>query len=201
MKKKQENTKQEKVQSHNYYDYIAKGYNELHEEEQKTKLETIKKQIKTRKNQELLDIGFGTGFSTNFFDCNITGLEPSKKMLDVAKQKIKKTKQNNKITLIQKNDEHLKNFGEQKFDYVLCITVAHHFKNLDEAITQIKRITKKKGTIIFSLLKTSKTTKTLEKQLTNNFALTKKINQKKDIILILKQKQQKQSKTNQTKTK
>src|SRR3989338_6779840 len=47
------------------YKHIAKSYNELHQEEQLKKLAIIKQNIKII--PPLLDIGCGTGISTNYF--------------------------------------------------------------------------------------------------------------------------------------
>ena len=47
-----------------YYSSIAKGYDELHKEEQLKKLQIIAKHIKPK--GLLLDIGAGTGISTSF---------------------------------------------------------------------------------------------------------------------------------------
>ena len=49
-----------------YYDKIAKGYNELHAEEQKKKLAIIKKYIQPEKSDLLLDVGCGTGVSSDW---------------------------------------------------------------------------------------------------------------------------------------
>ena len=48
------------------YNHIAKSYNELHKEEQIKKLDIIKKNIKII--SPLLDVGCGTGISTNYFN-------------------------------------------------------------------------------------------------------------------------------------
>ena len=67
------------------YNKIAKGYNELHKEEQLEKLEIIKNHLEVKSTYRLLDIGAGTGISTNFFDCKVIGIEPSKEMLKQGK--------------------------------------------------------------------------------------------------------------------
>ena len=52
------------------YNKIAKSYNELHKEEQIKKLEIIKKNIKII--PPLLDVGCGTGISTNYFNVAVS---------------------------------------------------------------------------------------------------------------------------------
>ena len=63
-----------------YYDSIAKGYNELHKEEQINKLDIIKKNIRISKRTRLLDVGCGTGLSSEF-DCFVVSIDPSIKLL------------------------------------------------------------------------------------------------------------------------
>ena len=59
-----------------YYDAIAEGYDGLHKEEQLNKLAIIKGNIKISKDSKLLDVGCGTGISSNF-DCFVVGIDPS----------------------------------------------------------------------------------------------------------------------------
>ena len=47
------------------YKHISKSYNKLHKEEQLKKLKLIQKHLKII--PPLLDVGCGTGISTNFF--------------------------------------------------------------------------------------------------------------------------------------
>ena len=63
------------------YNKIASGYNELYEEEQLKKLKNIKDNIKVNITDKLLDIGCGTGISTNYFKCKSTGIDNSKEMI------------------------------------------------------------------------------------------------------------------------
>ena len=51
----------------NYYDEISEGYEELHKEEQETKIKIIKDWLAPGFNQKLLDVGCGTGLAAQFF--------------------------------------------------------------------------------------------------------------------------------------
>ena len=64
-----------------YYNKIAKSYNELHEKEQLEKTRIILKFIKP--SGLLLDIGAGTGISIKPFEkyCKCIALDPSKELL------------------------------------------------------------------------------------------------------------------------
>ena len=64
----------------NYYNEIAEGYNELHKEEQLNKLKIIKENIEINKTDKLLDVGCGTGISSDF-DCNVYAIDPSEELL------------------------------------------------------------------------------------------------------------------------
>ena len=61
-----------------YYNKIAKGYNELHKQEQLKKINIIKKQLK-KPYSLTLDIGAGTGISSKPFKA--IPLDPSINML------------------------------------------------------------------------------------------------------------------------
>lgn len=65
------------------YDLIAGGYNELYGEEQLNKLSIIKKNIKISKKTKILDVGCGTGISSNF-GCFIIGIDPSFRLLEYS---------------------------------------------------------------------------------------------------------------------
>lgn len=126
-----------------YYDKIAKGYNELYEEEQLEKLKEVRKYIKPG---TLLDVGSGTGISTKFFEdiCDCTALEPSEEMLKHYKGKGKR--------VIGKAEKLP--FPDKSFDNVICVTALHHC-NISKAIKEMLRVVKSDGIVIVTLLKKS----------------------------------------------
>jgi len=152
----------------NFYNQISKGYDELHKEEQLNKLNIIKKNIQINKNDLLLDVGCGTGISSQF-DCKVIGLDPSIKLLNLNKNK-------NKILASAESIP----FEDNHFDIVISITAIHNFNNIEKAIKEIKRVGKDK--FVFSILKKSIKLNEIENLIKNNFKINKIIEEDKDII-------------------
>lgn len=143
-----------------YYNEIAKGYNELHKEEQLNKIKIIKQCIKPK--GLLLDIGAGTGISTEPFEkeCLCIALDPSIKML----------KQYKGLKVIAKA-ENLP-FKDKVFDAIISVTALHH-ADIKQALKEIKRVSKNNAQIAITILKKSKA------RLPKEF---KKIDEEKDFI-------------------
>ncbi|MFH1439948.1 MAG: methyltransferase domain-containing protein [Candidatus Woesearchaeota archaeon] len=150
-----------------YYNQISKGYNELHKEEQFKKLNIINKHLKVKKTDKLLDVGCGTGISSDF-DCKVTGIDPSKELL----------KQNKGKTILGKA-ENLP-FKDNSFDIVIAVTSIHNFDDIENGLKEIKRVGKDK--FIFSILKRSKKFNEINSLLNKHFKVNKAIEEEKDII-------------------
>jgi len=150
-----------------YYNKIAKSYNELHEKEQLEKTRIILKFIKP--SGLLLDIGAGTGISTKPFEkyCMCIALDPSKELL--------KRYKGNKILAKAENLP----FKDKTFDVIISVTVLHH-TNIKKALKEIFRVAKPNAQIALTILKKSKLAKTIE-NLLKDF---KKIDSEKDWIFI-----------------
>ena len=125
------------------YSKIAKSYNELHREEQIKKLEIIKENIKI--TPPLLDVGCGTGISTNYFNVISIGIDNSKEMI----------KQDKHGNLIYGNAEKLP-FPDKSFNTVISVTSFQNFKNMEKALLEIKRISKNNNIAITFLRKSAK---------------------------------------------
>lgn len=142
-----------------YYNKIAKGYNELHREEQLNKIKIIKQHLK-KPYGLTLDIGAGTGISSEPF--NAIALDPSIEMLRQYKG-----------PKVVAKAESLP-FKDNTFDTVVSVTALHH-TNIGESLKEIKRVSKKGTQLAITLLKKS------------NIKLPfKKIEESKDYIYIAK---------------
>ena len=170
-----------------YYNSIAGGYEELHQEEQLAKLELIKtslKKLKININPEfrLLDIGCGSGISTRFWEftnADKTGIDPSEKLIGIAQAKDLKSQ------YFVESAEDL-SFEDSLFDFVISLTAIQNFSNLKEGISEIARVSKKHG--VLSFLKKSEKKDEILKLIQIHFKILKEIEEEKDLILICEKK-------------
>jgi len=156
----------------NYYDEIAQGYEELHKEEQLKKIEIIKQNISIKKSDKLLDVGCGTGLTTEPWDCKRFGIDPSKKLLEKARQK-------DKIEYKLASAENIP-YPDEFFDIVISITAIQNFDDIEKGLKEIKRVGKDR--FVLSFLKRSEKRKNIEKLIRSLFKTEKAIEEEKDII-------------------
>ncbi|WP_298367917.1 bifunctional demethylmenaquinone methyltransferase/2-methoxy-6-polyprenyl-1,4-benzoquinol methylase UbiE [uncultured Lutibacter sp.] len=113
----------------------------------------------------VLDIATGTGdLAINLAKTNaskIIGLDISKGMLEVGKQKIDKLRLNNKIEMVLADSEKIP-FTDNYFDAITVAFGVRNFENLELGLSEIYRVLKPNGT--FVVLETSVPTKTPYKQ-------------------------------------
>lgn len=120
-----------------YYDDIATGYDALYGDEQKEKLLAAKKNLifEIQKSDNLLDVGCGTGLSTDFwndeFGCDTTGIDPAQKLIEQNKNK--------KSKLIQGFAEKLP-FEDNSFDIVVSFSAIQNFSDVKKGLEEIKRV-------------------------------------------------------------
>ncbi|MBI4150916.1 methyltransferase domain-containing protein [Candidatus Woesearchaeota archaeon] len=141
-----------------YYDATAKGYNELHGEEQLTKARIILAYLKEHhlidEHMRILDVGAGTTKVTALFPGDKTALDPAKELL---KQGIDPS-----IKRVHGVAEDLP-FADQWFDIVLSLTAVHNFKDFKKGIAEMRRVASK--LVIITLLKKSPQYKEIEKEI------------------------------------
>lgn len=102
--------------------------------------------VDIKKNHDVLDVGCGTGtLALKIAEKvrRVTGIDASKEMVSVAKEKSKNTKNVNIIEAIMENLP----FKDNSFDVVICSMTIHHLPTEDKinALKEMKRVLKKKG--------------------------------------------------------
>ena len=160
----------------NYYNNIAKGYEELHKEEQLKKLKAIKKYLRINPEDKLLDVGCGTGLTTSCWNCKCYGIDPSKKLLEIAKKKYKD------IIFKQAPAEKIP-FKDNFFDIVISVTAIQNFTNVEKALKEIKRVGK--NNFVLTFLKKSQKRNKIDKLIKKYFKIKKILEEEKDLIYII----------------
>ena len=166
----------------NYYNSIAKGYDELHGEEQLKKLELIGREIKTdiklqdiiKPTYKLLDVGCGSGISTAFFKVKEKlGIDPSSELIKIA------IKNYPTVKFAVQSAENLL-FKDKTFDIVISLTAIQNFEDMQKGLKEIKRVGKAK--YILTFLKKSPKHELIDSLIKKEFNIVKKIEESKDII-------------------
>ncbi len=156
-----------------YYDTLASGYDALHEEEQVAKLKILLSHIQF--HGKLLDIGAGTCIVARQLGKKVTviSVDPSKKMLDqgIGERHVAPAEQ--------------LPFPDKTFDGVISLTALHHC-DLQQALSEIKRVMKPKAIIALSFLHKSSKLKTFERLLNTFFSDYEKIEAQQDFLYLIK---------------
>ncbi|MEM4267946.1 MAG: class I SAM-dependent methyltransferase [Candidatus Woesearchaeota archaeon] len=155
-----------------YYEAIAKGYDELHRDEQLRKSAIIKKEIPIKEGYLLLDVGCGPCFHD--FGCKVVGIDTCLSFLKGAKK--------NASLVIQGYAENLP-FKDNSFDIVVSITALQNFSNPKKALIEIKRVGRLYCAVTY--LAKSKKAQKLESLIKKTFPLFRRIVEEKDIIFII----------------
>lgn len=163
----------------NYYDGIATGYNELHEEEQRKKLAII---IPLIEEGPVLDVGCGTGFSLDSIHeatgKTCAGIEPSAGMIAQYK---------GTHELLRAPAEDIP-FPDEQFATCISVTAIQNFKDIPLGVEEMRRVTKKRGRLIISCLKKSPKIRYVTETLSELLDIIDIIEEEKDIIFLCKRK-------------
>jgi len=160
----------------NYYNKIAASYNELYKEEQQEKINIIMQHITIKPEYKLLDVGCGTGFYLDDFNCKVIGIDPSKELLKQYKGKKR---------VLEMSAESL-DFKDNEFDVVTSFTALQNFSNIEKGLREIKRVGK--NLFAFSFLKRGENAEEIKELILKIFSeyKIKEIIHHKDIIMIIK---------------
>ena len=137
-----------------YWNHRYSGYSKVNQKElEGIQRERWKKQFErllpSNKNLKVLDIGTGPGFFTIILEelgyTNITGIDVSEKMLEVAKENIQKYgKKNSRIQLIQMDAQKLE-FQPESFDIIVSRNLTWNLENPQQAYSEWLRVLKPNG--------------------------------------------------------
>ena len=158
-----------------YYDEISEGYEELHSEEQLKKVALIKGKLKLRKDDKLLDVGCGTGLTTEVWSCKRYGVDPAKQLLARVR-----CKEEIEYKLAPAEDIP---YPDDYFDVVISITAIQNFADISKGLSEIKRVGK--GKFVLSFLKKSSKKEEIDKLIRKLFIVKEVIEEDKDLIYFI----------------
>jgi len=118
----------------------------------------------------LLDIGCGTGISTDFFNVNSTGIDNCREMIGKKKN-------------LKFGDAEKLPFKDRSFNTVISVTAFHNIKNMKKAMKEAIRVSKNNN-ICISFLKKSKKLNEFRKLFRKCFKNYREIEEEKDIIFL-----------------
>ena len=157
-----------------YYDEISQGYEELHKEEQLKKIKLIKKHFDPKEGR-ILDVGCGTGITTECWSCERYGIDPAFRLIERARQK-------DNITYKVAAAENIP-YPDNYFDYVVSITAVQNFEDIEKGLREIQRVGKK--SFVISALKKSKKIHKIRQAVHSIFKEAKEVEEHFDIIFFV----------------
>jgi ubiquinone/menaquinone biosynthesis C-methylase UbiE len=155
-----------------YYDEISEGYEELHSEEQLKKVALIKGKLELKKSDKLLDVGCGTGLTTEPWSCERYGVDPAKQLLAKARNK-------DEIEYKLAPAEDIP-YDDNTFDVVISITAIQNFADVRKGLSEIKRVGKDR--FVLSFLKKSAKKREIDKLIREMFDVSEVVEEEKDMI-------------------
>jgi ubiquinone/menaquinone biosynthesis C-methylase UbiE len=170
----------------NYYDSIAKGYDELHGDEQLQKLEFIGREIHSdsklkdfiKLSGKLLDVGCGTGISTGFFKVKEKyGIDPSTQLINIARK-------NYPYCEFTVGKAEKLPYKDKQFDTVISLTAIQNFDDIAKGLDEIKRVGK--TNFILTYLKKSPKSELIDAFIRKKFLVSKCFEEEKDMIYFCK---------------
>lgn len=95
--------------------------------------------VNAKEEEKVLDIGCGTGYFSQFFNCHYVGIDFEETYINFAKKY-----ENKKINFYMMNAKNI-NFPDKSFDKTMLINFIHHLDEveLEKILKEAKRLTKK----------------------------------------------------------
>jgi ubiquinone/menaquinone biosynthesis C-methylase UbiE len=125
------------------YDKIGTGYNSTRQADPYL-TDRLFSLLRPQNNKRYLDIGCGTGNYTSVLadkGLNFIGVEPSEKMLNVAKSK------NQDITWLSGTAEQIP-AEDKTFDGIIATLTIHHWTDIKKAFAELNRVLADNGRIV-----------------------------------------------------
>ena len=142
------NSKSDASTSAAYYDGIALGYESLYKNEQSTKIQhafSILADLDITLSGKGIDIGCGSGFALSAFaekySTHIVGIDPSIELLKLGPT------EHTQLGVAEEIP-----FEDNKFDFCLSFSALQNCYNLTQAIDELKRVVKKDGVLVLSIM-------------------------------------------------
>jgi phosphatidylethanolamine/phosphatidyl-N-methylethanolamine N-methyltransferase len=106
------------------------------------------KRIGIKQGDRILEVGVGTGLSLPFYpdNCNVVGIDITRKMLDRANGKKEKLSLGH-VSLFEMDAENIA-FADDSFDHAVVPFVISVVPNPERMVSEVKRVTKKNGNIV-----------------------------------------------------
>jgi len=134
------------------YDLTAQLYDMRYAEEQKIKYKTALERLNMGRNNNVLDVGCGTGLLFSHVAAEaqtVVGADISGRLLLQAKERARNFRN---VHLVQADADHMP-FKDNHFSVVFAFTVLQNLPKPLETLKEIKRIAERDATIVVTCLK------------------------------------------------
>ena len=140
-----------------WFDSFARDYDQWYLSKIGNFIDKVEKELiadlaKFNIGENVLDIGSGTGTYSiwmNKLGLNVTSIDQSKEMINIAKEKASKEKLNIDWIL---GDAHVLPFPNQSFDLVVSVTAIEFMDNYRVVLNEAMRVLKPNGRLVIGVL-------------------------------------------------
>ena len=155
------------------YADIAPGYNELHGEEQRRKLNKLLAHVDLSKYRTVLDVGCATTHLRTFFsEQEYTGVDPCKELLEQAPAH---------VPVMCAPGESLP-IADASYDITLSLTALHNYTNPLKGVAELARVTKEVSLI--GVLKKSSSHKEIVRAVEDLFVVQETFSDQHDTLIL-----------------